>query len=94
VVDATLRACHSPEAPGKVINIGTGQGSSLNRAIEILDQIFGVQVTPHHDPPRVGDFMHSTADISLARTILGYEPLVSFEEGLRRTVEWMRASLA
>ena len=94
VVDATLRACHAPKAPGKVINVGTGRGTSLNRALEILDQILGVQVTPQHDPPRVGDFMQSTADITVARTILGYEPGVNFEEGLRRTVEWMRSTLA
>ncbi len=94
VVDATLRACHAPQGPGKVINVGTGKGTTLNHAIQILNQIFSVQVTPQHDPPRVGDFMHSTADITVARTILGYEPIVDFEEGLRRTVEWMRTTLA
>lgn len=93
VVDATLRACEAPEAPGKVINVGTGRGTSLNHAIQILDEILGVQATPQHDPPRAGDFMHSTADITLARRVLGYEPTVTFEEGLRRTVEWMRATL-
>ncbi|HEV2382818.1 MAG TPA: SDR family oxidoreductase [Terriglobia bacterium] len=93
VVDATMRACQALEAPGKVMNVGTGRGTSLNRAIQILNQILGVQVTPHHDPPRVGDFMHSTADIALARTVLGYEPSVTFEEGLRRTVGWMRTTL-
>lgn len=93
VVDATLRACRAPNAPGKVINVGTGRGSTLNQAISLLNQIVGVQVTPHHDPPRVGDFMHSTADITQARTLLGYEPLVTFEEGLRRTVEWMRTTI-
>jgi UDP-N-acetylglucosamine/UDP-N-acetyl-alpha-D-glucosaminouronate 4-epimerase len=93
VVDATLRACRAPQAPGKVINVGTGRGTSLNCAIQILNQILGVQVTPQHDPPRVGDFMHSTADITVARTVLGYGPSVTFEEGLRRTVEWMRSAL-
>jgi nucleoside-diphosphate-sugar epimerase len=93
VVDATLRACQAPQAPGKVINVGTGRGTSLNRAIQILNQILGFQVTPQHDPPRVGDFMHSTADVTVARTVLGYEPSVTFEEGLRRTVEWMRTTL-
>jgi UDP-glucose 4-epimerase len=93
VVDATLRASKAPEAPGKVINVGTGRGSTLNQAIQILNQIVGVQVTPDHGPPRTGDFMHSTADITQARKVLGYEPRVNFEEGLRRTVEWMRTTL-
>lgn len=51
------------------------------------------QVKPQYAPPRVGDVRHSTADISLARATLGYEPLVAFEDGLRRTVEWLRAVL-
>ena len=94
VVDATLRACRTPDAAGKVINVGTGRSSTLNQTIAILNAIFGVQVKPHYAPPRVGDVRHSTADISLARATLGYEPQVSFEDGLQRTVDWMRAALA
>jgi UDP-glucose 4-epimerase len=92
VVDATLRACQAREAPGKVINVGTGRSFTLNQTISILNQIVGVEVTPHYDPPRGGDILHSTADITLARAVLGYQPLVSFEEGLRRTVAWMRTA--
>ncbi|MBZ5669414.1 MAG: SDR family oxidoreductase [Acidobacteriia bacterium] len=94
VVDATLRACLAPAAPGKVINVGTGRGSTLNQTIAFLNQILGVQVTPQYAPPRVGDVRHSTADISLARTTLSYEPRVSLEDGLRRTVAWLRTALS
>jgi nucleoside-diphosphate-sugar epimerase len=94
VVDATLRACLAPAAPGKVINVGTGRSSTLNQSVALLNSIFGVQVTPKYAPPRMGDVRHSTADISLARATLGYEPPVSFQDGLRRTVEWLRAALA
>lgn len=94
VVDATLRACLAPAAPGKVINVGTGRSSTLNQTITLLNTIFGLQVKPHYGPPRMGDVRHSTADISLARATLGYEPLVSFEEGLRLTVDSLRAALA
>ncbi len=90
VVDATLRACLRPEAAGKVINVGTGIGSTLNQIIRFLNSILGVQVRPDYGPPRLGDVLHSTADISLARAILGYEPLVTLEDGLRRTVAWLR----
>ncbi len=93
VVDATLRACRAPAAPGKVINVGTGRSSTLNQTIALLNAIFGLQVKPQYAPPREGDVRHSTADISLALSTLGYEPLVSFEDGLRRTVNWLRASL-
>jgi UDP-glucose 4-epimerase len=94
VVDATLRACLAPAAPGKVINVGTGKGSTLNQTLALLNQILGVQVTPQYAPPRAGDVRHSTADISLARTALGYEPRVSLEDGLRRTVAWLRTALS
>jgi nucleoside-diphosphate-sugar epimerase len=92
VVDATLRACLSPAAPDKVINVGTGRGSTLNQIITLLNQILGVDVTPQYAPSRAGDVRHSTAEISLARTALGHEPEVSLEDGLRRTVAWLRTA--
>ena len=93
VVDATLRACLAPAAPGKVINVGTGRSSTLNQTITVLNAIMGTQVRPQYAPPRMGDVRHSTADISLARATLGYQPLVDFEDGLRRTVDWLRGAL-
>jgi UDP-glucose 4-epimerase len=94
VVDATLRACLAPAAAGKVVNVGVGRSYTLNQTIAVLNGIFGRQVKPRYAPPRKGDALHSLADISLAHQALGYEPLVSFEEGLRRTVEWFRAQAA
>jgi nucleoside-diphosphate-sugar epimerase len=94
VVDATLRACTAPNAPGRVINVGVGGRFTLNQTINLLNQIFGKQMKPRYDPPRPGDVLHSQADISLARQVLGYEPKVSYEQGLRKTVEWYRAELA
>jgi len=93
VVDATLRACQAPDAPGKVMNVGTGKSSTLNQTITLLNSLFGVDLKPQYAAPRVGDVRHSTADISLARNTLGYEPLVSFEDGLRMTIEWSRGAL-
>jgi UDP-glucose 4-epimerase len=90
VVDATLKACTAPAAAGKVINVGVGRSYTLNQTIALLNAIFGRQVVPKYDPPRKGDVLHSLADISLARQVLGYEPRVSFEEGLKRTVTWFR----
>jgi UDP-glucose 4-epimerase len=91
VVDATLKACAAPAAAGKVINVGVGRSYTLNQTITLLNGIFGRQVVPKYDPPRKGDALHSLADISLARQLLGYEARVSFEEGLKRTVDWFRA---
>lgn len=94
VVDATLRACTASDAAGRVINVGVGGRFTLNQTVALLNQIFGKQVTPQYAPPRGGDVLDSQADISLARQLLGYEPKVTYEQGLRKTVEWYRAELA
>ncbi|TAM81692.1 MAG: SDR family oxidoreductase [Acidobacteria bacterium] len=91
-VDATLRACTAPKASGQVINVGTGERHTLNETIQTLNRIFGRQVAPHYGAARAGDVQHSHADISLARKLLGYEPGVRFEEGLKKTVDWFRSS--
>ncbi len=93
-VDATLRACTAAKAAGKVLNVGVGDSHTLNRAIALLNEIFGCRVTPRFDAPRAGDVRCSQADITLARALLGYEPSIRFEEGLKRTVAWFRASPA
>jgi len=94
VVEANLLACEAPEAVGKVINIATGQRQTLIHAFRVLHRIVGPErasnLEPHYAPPRTGDILHSQADINLARRLLAYEPKVSFEEGLERTVEWYR----
>ena len=92
-VDATLRACNAPAASGRVINVGAGDRNTLNNVIEKLNKIFGRSVTPKYGPARLGDVRESHADIRLAQELLGYRPLVTFEEGLQRTIEWNRASL-
>jgi UDP-glucose 4-epimerase len=92
VVDATLRACDAPGASGRVFNVGTGGRFTLNDTLRLLAKISGQTVEARYDPPRAGDILHSQADIGLAREVLGYEPQVGFEEGLRRTYEWYAAT--
>jgi nucleoside-diphosphate-sugar epimerase len=93
VVDAVLRACSAPDAPGRAINVGVGESFTLNQTIALLNRIFAREVAPRYEPPRPGDVRHSRADINLARQVLGYEPKVSFEEGLRTTADWCRSVL-
>ena len=94
VVDASLRACTAPGASGSVFNVGVGEQHTLNEIITLLNKIFGREVKPRYEPPRAGDVRESLANISRARDILGYKPIVSFEQGLRLTVEWYRSALA
>jgi UDP-N-acetylglucosamine/UDP-N-acetylgalactosamine 4-epimerase len=90
VVQANLKACIAPDAPGKIFNIACGERVTLLQVLEQLQVIFGKQIEPRFDPGRAGDVKHSLADIGLARAILGYEPEVFFADGLRRTAEWYR----
>jgi nucleoside-diphosphate-sugar epimerase len=92
VVDGVLRACDAPKANGQVINVATGGRISLNTLFATMRSIVGADVRPMYVESRQGDVRDSQADISKARDLLGYEPIVSFEEGLARTVEWYRTA--
>jgi nucleoside-diphosphate-sugar epimerase len=95
VVDGVLRACHAPSASGEVLNVATSGTISLNRLFTTLRTLMNAPaVEPTYGPPRTGDVRESQADISKARRLLGYEPTVSFEQGLERTVAWYRESRA
>jgi nucleoside-diphosphate-sugar epimerase len=94
VVDGVLRACEAPGASGEVINVATGGRISLNDLFRAMRDIIGGSVEPAYTDTRAGDVRDSQADIAKARRILGYEPIVGFEEGLRRTVEWYRTATA
>lgn len=94
VVDITLRACEAPDASGKVFNGGTGSRISLNSVLRDLESITGRKIDRKYEAPRAGDILHSQADISLAHQLLGYEPRLGFEEGLRRTWQWYSENFA
>jgi len=89
-VSANLLACEAPNVSGKVFNIGVGGRFSLNQTVELLRSISSRQLQVKYDPPRDGDIRDSQADITQARELLGYDPQVVFEQGLRRTFEWYR----
>jgi nucleoside-diphosphate-sugar epimerase len=92
IVDETLRACEAPGASGKVFNGGTGARITLNEVLRQIEKITGKKLQAKYEPPRTGDILHSQADISLARRVLGYEPRVLFEQGLKRTWDWYNAA--
>jgi nucleoside-diphosphate-sugar epimerase len=90
VVDGVLRALEAPGASGQVINVATGTRISLNRLFETMRSLIGADVKPQYAGVRAGDVRDSQADIRKAHEVLGYEPIVPFEEGIRRTVDWYR----
>ena len=94
VVDGVLRACEAKGASGEVINVATGGRISLNQLFNTMRDVVGSKITPTYLEGRAGDVRDSQADITKAKRILGYEPIVSFEEGLARTIAWYRTSTA
>src|SRR5580700_3649913 len=92
-VEANLLACKAPAAKvaGQMFNTATGRRVTLNETFKLLQDLTSYKGQPKYGPERGGDIKHSLADISKAEAALGYKPLVNFEEGLRRTVEWYRS---
>jgi UDP-glucose 4-epimerase len=93
-IAANLLAATAPEVEvaGQIFNIATGHRFNLNETVELLRPLTGYTGDVEYAPERGGDIKHSLADISLAKSKLKYDPRVDFREGLRRTVEWYRAS--
>src|SRR5262249_44568903 len=90
VVDGVLRATEAPNVAGEVINVATNGRISLNELLATMNKIVGTDLKPVYKEARAGDVRDSQADITKAKTLLGYTPTVSLEEGLRKTLEWCR----
>jgi UDP-glucose 4-epimerase len=90
VVAGNLLAAEAPDAPGKTFNIACGEQMNLLDLVAAINRVLGTNIQPIFAPPRIGDVRDSLADISAARKLLGYEPAVAFEEGLRRSIEYYR----
>ena len=92
-VNANLLACKAPaaEVAGRVFNVATGRRVDLNETFKILKQLIGFSGEAHYGPERAGDVKHSLADMTRAEKHLGYKPSVSFEDGLRKTIDWYRS---
>ena len=91
-VQANIRALFTDnkDALNQVYNIAYGEQTSLNDLFETIKQIAGSDLAPQYGPERKGDVKHSLADISKAKSLLGYDPAVSVKEGLKTAFEWYR----
>ena len=93
VVNANMLAAESSKAVGSVINIANGRRVTLNQLLEIMKETTGKsEVSVQYLPARPGDVRDSLADLTRAQTLLGYEPTVGLEDGLRKTLAWWKAS--
>jgi nucleoside-diphosphate-sugar epimerase len=93
VVEANCLAAEAPDAAGLAFNVGCGERVSLLEIAARLEELIGRPVARRHTPARPGDVPHTLADIARAKRLLGYTPLVPFDEGLRRTLDYFRRSV-
>jgi len=91
VVQANLLAMSREHSHGEVINVACGKRISLNQLLDILQKILSSRTSPVYQEARRGDVRHSLADIQKGKHLLGYEPVVGIETGLKHTVEYFRA---
>jgi len=94
VVEANLLACKAPGVAGQFFNVACGDRITVNSMLQQINKITGKDISPVYADARAGDIKHSQADITRAKERLSYVPRVSFEEGLRDTIEWYRENLS
>jgi nucleoside-diphosphate-sugar epimerase len=92
VVEANLLAADAAPAVGAAVNVAGGRGISLNELLREMGTLTEVCIAARYEPPRPGDVRHSRADLSRARSLLGWQPRVDLRTGLARTLEHLRRS--
>lgn len=93
VVEANLLAAWVKQTKGEVINIACGEAITVNAIIDMINKIVGKNVKPTYLPSRKGDVKHSLADITQAKKLIGFKPVISFKDGLKKAIEWYRVNL-
>jgi len=90
VVEANIAAAAAPKLSGESVNIAAGNPRTVLDVLEAISNEFGYSLPPAYAPDRPGDIRDSHADLSVARSLLGYNATVDFQTGLRRTVKFLR----
>jgi nucleoside-diphosphate-sugar epimerase len=93
VVEANLLAARAKHTAGEVLNIACGEAVTVNKIIDMINEILGRNIKPIYTDPRPGDVKHSLADITLAEQLIGFKPKVSFRQGLEKAIDWYRENL-
>ena len=93
VVHANLLAARAEQTAGEVLNIACGEAITVNAIIDMINKIVGKNVQPIYADSRPGDVKHSLADITKAQNLISFNPVISFNEGLQKAIEWYRDNL-
>lgn len=93
VMSANWLAANAKETHGEALNISTKNAVTVNTVVSTIAELLGKDIAPKYLPPRFGDIKHSLADVSRAKEVIGYEPLVTFDEGIRKAIDWYKENL-
>jgi nucleoside-diphosphate-sugar epimerase len=94
VTQANWLAANAKEAHGEAINISTKKAVTVNTVVNTIRKLMGKEnIKPVYAAPRPGDIKHSLADVTRAKELLGYEPFVSFEQGIKKAIGWYQENL-
>jgi UDP-glucose 4-epimerase len=93
VVEANLLAARVKHTKGEVVNTACGEAVTVNEIIKMINETVGKSIKPVYEPSRPGDVKHSLADITVAKKLLGFKPVVPFKEGLKKAIAWYRKNL-
>jgi UDP-glucose 4-epimerase len=94
VMQANWLAAKAKETHGEAINISTKNAVTVNTVVNVIRKLMGKEnIKPVYAPPRPGDIKHSLADVTQANKVIGYEPFVSFEEGIAKAISWYKENL-
>jgi UDP-glucose 4-epimerase len=93
VLQANWLAAQVKETHGEAINISTVNAVTVNTVVKTITELLEKDIKPVYAPPRPGDIKHSLADVALAKEVIGYEPKISFAEGIRMAIDWYRENL-
>ncbi len=93
VVAANLCAARAEKTNGEVVNVACGERVTVNAIIGMINEALGKDIKPIYEPTRPGDVKHSHADITAARELIGFEPVVLFKEGLDKAIDWYGENL-
>ncbi len=93
VMNANWLAANAKETHGEALNISTKDAVTVNTVVNTIRELLGKDIAPKYLPPRFGDIKHSLADVSRAKEVIGYEPFVTFDEGIRKAIDWYKENL-
>lgn len=94
VMQANWLAANAKETHGEAVNISTRNAVTVNTVVNTIRKLLGKEnIKPTYVPPRPGDIKHSLADVTRAKELIGYEPLVTFEEGIAKAINWYKENL-